>query len=70
MPAERKHPTIETLARAYHEICREMITKQIGLITKPTQPYLEWDQLTDDQKKGRYFIAEELLKKYTIREKP
>ena len=70
MPAVRKTPSIDELARAYHEICREMINQQIGLITKPTQPYIEWDQLTDDQKNGRYFIAEQLLLKYTIRVKP
>ena len=57
---------IEELAKEYHEICREMIEKQIGLITKPTRPYIEWEDLTEDQKDGRRFIAKNLIKKYNI----
>lgn len=57
---------IEKLAKEYHEICREMIEKQIGLITKPTRPYIEWEDLTEDQKDGRRFIAESLLSKYKM----
>ena len=41
--------------------------KQIGMITKPTQPYIEWDNLTENQKEGRRFIARELLNKFKIR---
>jgi hypothetical protein len=64
-------PAIGSLAKEYHEICREMVNKQIGMITKPTQPYIEWDNLTEEQKKGRTFIAEELLKKYImVRKEP
>lgn len=59
----------EQLAREYHEICREMINKQIGMITAPTRSYIEWDELTDDMKLGRYFIAEELLKRFEIKMK-
>jgi len=57
---------VETLAKEYHEICREMVNKQIGMITKPTQPYLEWDELTESQKDGRRFIAAQLLKQYYL----
>ncbi len=57
---------VKTLAKEYHEICREMVEKQIGMITKPTRPYIEWDDLTGDQKDGRRFIAKKLLEKYTI----
>lgn len=60
---------VEELAKIYHEVCREMVNKQIGMITKPTQPYIEWDNLTDDQRKGRLFIAEELLKRLLITDK-
>jgi len=52
---------VETLAKIYHEACREMVNKQIGMITKPTVPYIEWDNLTEDQKNGRRFISSELL---------
>jgi len=57
---------IETLAKQYHEICREMVDKQIGMITKPTQPYIEWDALTEQQKDGRRFIAKNLLKRFHL----
>ena len=57
---------IETLAKDYHEICREMIERQIGLITKPTRPYIEWVDLTEDQRDGRRFIAKKLLAKFNI----
>ncbi|KKN56973.1 hypothetical protein LCGC14_0566950 [marine sediment metagenome] len=60
---------IEKLAKEYHEICREMIERQIGLITKPTRPYIEWKDLTEDQKDGRRFIAKNLLVKYNISDK-
>lgn len=60
---------IEQLAKDYHEICREMVEKQIGMITKPTKPYIEWDELTEDMKKGRMFIAEKLLEKFNMFEK-
>ena len=46
-----------------------MVIKQIGMITTPTTPYIEWNDLTDEQRKGRLFIAGELLKKYIIKEK-
>ena len=64
-----KFPTIEELAKDYHEICREMVEKQIGMITKPTRPYIEWDDLTEEQKDGRRFIAKGLIKKYSILKK-
>ncbi len=57
---------IESLAKEYHEICREMVEKQIGMITKPTRPYIEWDNLTEEQKEGRRFIAKGLLIKFDI----
>lgn len=57
---------IEALAKLYHEICREMVEKQIGMITKPTQPYIEWADLTENQKMGRRFIAQKLLEKLEI----
>ena len=57
---------IESLAKEYHEICREMVEKQIGMITKPTRPYIEWDDLTEEQKEGRRFIAKGLLIKFDI----
>ena len=61
---------IEQLAKDYHEACREMVTHmQNTMITKPNVPYLEWDQLTDDQKNGRRFIAKELLTKYEMKRK-
>ena len=66
---ELKSMEIEKLAQIYHEICREMINKQIGLITKPTIPYIEWKDLTEDQKNGRRFIAQKLLERYEISEK-
>jgi hypothetical protein len=56
----------EKIAREYHEICRQMVDEQIGMITKPTRPYIEWDDLTEDMKKGRMFIAEKLIEKYGI----
>lgn len=64
-----KTPEIDDLAKVYHEICREMINNGIGLITIPTKPYIEWNELTEDQKCGRRFIAWKLLEKYTISEK-
>ena len=57
---------IEALAKEYHEICREMVEKQIGMITKPTRPYIEWDDLTEDQKDGRRFIAKQFLARFHI----
>jgi hypothetical protein len=60
---------IEQLAKEYHEICREMVENQIGMITKPTKPYIEWDDLTEDQKDGRRFIAKKLLETYDMKEK-
>lgn len=57
---------IEQLAKDYHEICRELVEKQIGMITKPTQPYIEWNDLTEKQKDGRRFIAEKLIAKFKI----
>ena len=57
---------IEELAKDYHEICREMVEKQIGMITKPTRPYIEWDELTEEQKDGRRFIAKSLLNKFKM----
>jgi len=57
---------IEKLAKEYHEICREMVNQQIGMITKPTQPYIEWNALTEEQKEGRRFIIESLLEKFVI----
>jgi transcription elongation factor Elf1 len=60
---------IETLAKAYHEICREMVNKQIGMITKPTQPYIEWVDLTEEQRNGRRFVAQKFLELYRIEPK-
>lgn len=57
---------IERIAKEYHEICREMVNKQIGMITKPTRPYIEWDDLTEEMKEGRRFIAKKLIEKYGI----
>jgi len=57
---------VEYLAKEYHEICREMVEKQIGMITKPTRPYIEWDDLTEEQKDGRRFIARRLLHIFKI----
>ena len=57
---------IEKIAREYHEICRELVERQVGMITKPTRPYLEWDELTDEMKEGRYFIARKLIEKYDL----
>jgi hypothetical protein len=62
----KKVTDVETLAKEYHEICREMANNGIGMITKPTQPYIEWDQLTEDQKNGRRFIAEKVLLKWDL----
>jgi len=62
----KKQGAIECLAREYHEACREMVNNQIGMITKPTQPYLEWDELTEAQKGGRRFIAKYFLDRYTF----
>lgn len=56
----------EIIAKEYHEICREMVEKQIGMITKPTRPYIEWDKLTENQKDGRRFIAKKILEKYKL----
>ena len=58
--------TVEEIAKTYHEICREMVNKQIGMITKPTRPYIEWDELTEDAKKGRMFIALKLKEEYKL----
>lgn len=58
---------IEELAKIYHEICREMVNKNIGLITKPTQPYIEWQDLTESQKEGRRFIAKQLISKFDMK---
>jgi len=63
---EVKTMDIESLAKAYHEICREMVNKQIGMITKPTQPYIEWDKLTEEQKEGRRFIAKSIIEQFVI----
>lgn len=63
---EERKKKIEKVAREYHEICRELVNKQIGMITKPTRPYIEWDDLTDEMKEGRRFIAEKLIHKYKI----
>ena len=57
---------VEELAKDYHEICREMVEKQIGMITKPTRPYIEWDDLTEEQKDGRRFIAKSFLDKFLM----
>lgn len=57
---------IEKIAIEYHEICREMVEKQIGMITKPTRPYIEWEDLTEDMKDGRRFIAKKLIEKYNL----
>lgn len=62
----KKITNVETLAKEYHEICREMVNKGIGMITKPTQPYIEWQDLTEDQKNGRRFIAQQLLTKFQL----
>ncbi len=58
---------IEELAKDYHEICREMVEKQIGMITKPTRPYIEWNDLTEEQKDGRRFIAKKLILNFIIK---
>jgi len=57
---------IEKIAREYHEICRKMVNEQIGMITKPDRPYIEWHELTAEMKSGRLFIAKELIKKYNL----
>ena len=57
---------VEKVAREYHEICRELVEKQVGMITKPTQPYIEWDDLSDEMKKGRFLIARKLIEKYGL----
>lgn len=57
---------IERVAREYHEICRELVNEQIGMITKPTRPYIEWDELTVEMKTGRMFIAKKLIEKYNL----
>lgn len=57
---------VETLAKDYHEICREMVNKQIGMIIKPSQSYIEWKDLTEEQKEGRKFVARGFLKLYTM----
>ncbi len=61
-----EYPTVEQIARDYHEICREMVNKETGMITKPTSPYIEWDDLTPEQREGRYFIARGLLERYHL----
>ena len=57
---------VEEVAKEYHEMCRELVNNQVGMITKPTRPYIEWDDLTDEMKQGRFFIAEKLIKKYGL----
>jgi len=63
---ESKEERVERIAKDYHEICREMVNSGIGMITKPTQPYIEWKDLTENQKDGRRFIAKKLIDKYNI----
>jgi len=60
---------VEDLSKVYHEICREMVNNKIGMITKPTQPYIEWEALTEGQRNGRRFIAQKLLEKYRMLDK-
>jgi hypothetical protein len=62
---EEKYSILK-FAMFYHEICREMVNKQIGMITKPTQPYIEWKDLTDEQKKGRIFVGMKLNTFYKL----
>ena len=57
---------IEELAQAYHEACREMVNSGTGMITKPTRPYIEWKDLTEDQKNGRRLVARNLLAQFVI----
>lgn len=57
---------LERIARNYHEFCREMVNSGIGMITKPTQPYIEWDDLTKEMKEGRMFIAQKFLDTYCM----
>lgn len=52
---------IDAVAMIYHEICRDMVNNQIGMITKPTRPYIEWNDLDDDMKAGRRFVAWNLM---------
>ena len=62
-----KKPTIEELAMSYHEICRELVNQnQDKMITKPKVPYIEWKDLSDEQKEGRRLVARRLLEKYII----
>ena len=64
---KRYHSTqIEVVARDYHEMCREMVNSGIGMITKPTQPYIEWDDLTTEMQLGRLFIAKKIIDKYNL----
>jgi hypothetical protein len=53
--------TRAAIAEKYHEFCKQMVNQQIGMITKPTQPYIEWKDLTSDQKEGRFFVAEKIM---------
>jgi hypothetical protein len=57
---------IEMIAKEYHEMCREMVNKQIGMITAPTTPYIEWKDLSENQRDGRRFIAKKILEKWTL----
>lgn len=50
----------ELLAKLYHEICNEMVEKPIGELSTVSQS-IPWKDLTDEQKKGRVFIAEKLM---------
>lgn len=60
--APTNHNFRESIAKQYHEICREMVNNQIGMITKLTQPYIEWKDLSDEQRDGRRFVAENIIR--------
>jgi hypothetical protein len=58
---------VEKFARAIHEINRDLVNNHPDLlITHPTSPYIEWDDLTPDQKKGRLFIARRLIEQFAV----
>ena len=55
------------IAKQYHAICKRLVQdQQKWMIAKPTQPYVEWNDLSPDQLKGRLFIAEQLLDHFHI----
>jgi flagellar hook-associated protein FlgK len=59
---------IEDLSIFYHNVAsKELVVNNTkNLITKPTTPFIEWKDLTDEQKDGRRIMMGCLLKEYRI----